>query len=387
MNDFGSRLKRLRKEKKLSQSELANKLGYCRSTIANYEQNKRLPSVEILLDIADYFNVSLDYLMERTNIRNTLERQFNNKNSSILLLLDPDTGKIIDCNATALSFYGYDKEELLSKTVYDINPLPNKEIYKNIKKTINVEKNLIYSQHQLSNGDIKDVIITTNLVIINDSTYIGAVITDVTGLEQQETELHNKINDFLNSISEVIGYHIPYKKHHGKNVAKLSIAIGNKMGLSPEEITGIRYASLLHDIGLLSVPPRILNKPDDLTKNEINIIKEHPTEAHKMLSTVDFTRPVAEIIYQHHERLDGTGYPQGLSDKKILLEAKILAVADVVEAMNSQRPHRDEHNIEFVLKEIKDKAGKKFDRDVVNICIDLFEDKGFDFHIDDVNII
>ena len=379
MIDFGSRLKKLRKEDKLSQSKLADKLGYCRSTIANYEQNSRLPSVEILMDIADYFDVSLDYLMERTNIRSTLENTYSNKPSSIFIIINPDTGKIIDYNTAALAFFGYSKDKLLSKTIFDLSMLARETVSRELKKTLKEEKNIFHSPQRLSSGEIKDVKITTNLVIINNSPFIGALMTDITGQCEKVAVLHKKIDSFIKSISKIIRYHIPYKKHHCKNVAQLSIAIGNKLGLSPEEICGIRYAALLHDIGLLSVPPRILNKPDKLTQNEINIIKEHPTEGSQILKEVNFSRPVAEIISQHHERIDGSGYPLGLPGRKILLEAKIIAVADVVEAITSQRPHREKQSIKIALAEIKDKSGKKFDKDIVNICVDLFENKGFEF--------
>jgi putative nucleotidyltransferase with HDIG domain len=157
------------------------------------------------------------------------------------------------------------------------------------------------------------------------------------------------------------------------------MAIAEKMQLDPERVDTLRLAALVHDVGKIQVPSEILNKPGKLSDLEMSLIKEHPTAGWKLFRDIEFTHPLAEIIYQHHERLDGSGYPRGLKNGEILLEAKILAVADVVEAMSSHRPYRQALGIDAALEEIEKNAGKLYDPEVVKNCIKLFREDGFAF--------
>jgi HD-GYP domain-containing protein (c-di-GMP phosphodiesterase class II) len=136
-------------------------------------------------------------------------------------------------------------------------------------------------------------------------------------------------------------------------------------------------AGLIHDIGKINVPAEILNKSGRISDTEFNIIKIHPQAGHDLLKEIEFPWPVAQIVLQHHERLDGSGYPQGLRGEEIMLEARILAVADVVEAMASHRPYRSALGIEVALEEIKKNRGIYYDPDVVDVCARLFTEKGF----------
>ncbi|MCR4433696.1 MAG: HD domain-containing protein, partial [Caldiserica bacterium] len=145
-------------------------------------------------------------------------------------------------------------------------------------------------------------------------------------------------------------------------------------------IKGLRYAALLHDLGKLGIPLEILSKPGKLNEMEFNLIKIHPQISYSILKNIPFPWPVAEIAYEHHERLNGSGYPRGLKGEEILLEARILGVADVVEAMSSHRPYRPALGIEEALKEIESKKGKLYDPEVVDACLRLFKEKGFALH-------
>jgi PAS domain S-box-containing protein len=213
MTEFGSRLKSLRKEINLSQAELANKFGYSRSTIANYEQNVRLPSIKILVKMADYFDVSVDYLLGRSNIRTTFRNYFEKNSVCNLLLVNPKTGKIIDYNPSALSYYGYTKEKLLSKSIFDINILSNDKIRDKMDKAIAEKMKVFHTKHQLSNGQIRDVEITVNLITAGIKPFLAVIVTDLSHLNNSEKDCKESLDDFFDSMSEIISYSIPYKKN------------------------------------------------------------------------------------------------------------------------------------------------------------------------------
>jgi PAS domain S-box-containing protein/putative nucleotidyltransferase with HDIG domain len=171
----------------------------------------------------------------------------------------------------------------------------------------------------------------------------------------------------------------PYTAGHQKRVTYLACAIAEEMGLPEEKIEGIRVAGFLHDLGKISVPVDILNKPGQLLDVEFELIKTHPNVGYDILKGIEFPWPIADIVVQHHERVDGSGYPAGLSGKDLLIEAKILAVADVVEAMSSHRPYRPALGIEAALEEITIMSGTHFDPGVVAACVKLIIEDRFDF--------
>lgn len=171
----------------------------------------------------------------------------------------------------------------------------------------------------------------------------------------------------------------PYTAGHQQRVARLATAIAEKMGLSAERIEGVHFGSLIHDVGKISIPAEILSKPGRLTEIEFMLIKTHPQAGYNILKSIDFPWPVARMILQHHERLDGTGYPDALKGDEIILEARILIVADVVEAMSSHRPYRPGLGVEAALEEIERGRGLHYDPQVVDACIQLFQSKTFDF--------
>jgi putative nucleotidyltransferase with HDIG domain len=168
----------------------------------------------------------------------------------------------------------------------------------------------------------------------------------------------------------------PYTAGHQEQVSKIACAIAREMGMTPDRIEGLRIAGLLHDIGKIYVPSDILTKPSKLTLHEFGIIKAHPEAGYDILKGIQFPWPVARMVLQHHERLDGSGYPNGLTGEQILPEAKILAVADVVEAMSSHRPYRPALGMGKAIAEIYQHRGTVYDPEVVDACLQLF-DKGF----------
>jgi putative two-component system response regulator len=173
---------------------------------------------------------------------------------------------------------------------------------------------------------------------------------------------------FVNSISLLTESQDPYTAGHQKKVSEIAGRIAQEMGLPGDMIEGIRVAGMVHDMGKMSVPAEIVNKPAALTPFEFSIIKEHPQKAYGILKGIDFPWPVAEIVLQHHERLDGSGYPQGLKGNEIKIEALVLAVADVVEAISSRRPYRSGLGIEAALDEIDKNKGVIYDSEVAEAC-------------------
>jgi PAS domain S-box-containing protein/putative nucleotidyltransferase with HDIG domain len=171
----------------------------------------------------------------------------------------------------------------------------------------------------------------------------------------------------------------PYTAGHQRQVAQLAGDIAQEMGFSAERVEGMRVLGCLHDIGKIAIPAEILSKPGRLSPLEFTLIKDHPRVGYEIIKDIDFPFPLAEGILQHHERLNGSGYPQGISGPDILLEAKILGVADVVEAMASHRPYRRSLGIDRALEEISRNRGILYDPEVVDICLNLFHEKGFSF--------
>ena len=171
----------------------------------------------------------------------------------------------------------------------------------------------------------------------------------------------------------------PYTAGHQRQVAQLAGAIAQEMGFSAERVEGMRVLGCLHDIGKIAIPAEILSKPGRLSPMEFTLIKDHPRVGYEIIKDIDFPFPLAEGILQHHERLNGSGYPQGISGSDIIPEARILGVADVVEAMASHRPYRRSLGIDQALEEISRNRGILYDPEVVDICLKLFNEKGFSF--------
>ncbi|HZL64631.1 MAG TPA: PAS domain S-box protein [Thermoleophilia bacterium] len=214
---------------------------------------------------------------------------------------------------------------------------------------------------------------------------VGGISLDVTGQMLAEEEVRRKAEQLRRTVEgtvlamgHVVESRDPYTAGHERRVAELAEAISATMGMDDEEVDGVRLAGLIHDIGKIAVPAEILSKPGRLSEVEFNLIKQHARAGYEIIEAVEFSQPVADMVLQHHERLDGSGYPQGLTEAQILPQAKVLAVADVAEAMSSHRPYRPALGMDAALEELKQGAGVKFDAGVVAACVELVE-KGFSF--------
>jgi HD-GYP domain-containing protein (c-di-GMP phosphodiesterase class II)/DNA-binding LacI/PurR family transcriptional regulator len=196
---------------------------------------------------------------------------------------------------------------------------------------------------------------------------------------QTLVELRRVMGGMIQTLAMTVETRDPYTAGHQKRVADLARTIATRLGLAKDVIEGVRLAAIVHDLGKITVPSEILNKSGKLMREEFELIKLHPQAAHDILKTVDFPWPIADIVHQHHERMNGSGYPRGLSGDSITMEARILAVADVAEAMASRRPYREAVGIEEAMKEIRKGRGILYDADAADACLDLFESKGYRF--------
>ena len=235
-------------------------------------------------------------------------------------------------------------------------------------------------------GKIRNTILSVGMIPGSKKSIVS--INDITERKQAEEKLresHQKlkktIDAIIDTMSRVIEVKDPYTAGHQQRVSQLATAIAKELNFSPDKIEGIRIASLIHDIGKISVPAEIMSKTTKLTDIEFSLIKGHSQIGYDILKSIDFSYPIAEIILQHHERINGSGYPNHIKGDKILLEAKIIGVADVVEAMSSHRPYRPALGTDKALEEISKNRSILYDPKVVDACLRLFRERGFKFEI------
>jgi PAS domain S-box-containing protein len=198
-------------------------------------------------------------------------------------------------------------------------------------------------------------------------------------LKQSLEKIQTALDSTIQAISKIVESRDPYTAGHQERVARLAVAIASKMDLSEDLIASIRLAATLHDVGKINVPAEILSRPRLLNNIEMGMIRMHPEIGYGILASIEFPYPVAQIVLQHHEKMDGSGYPAGLKGENIRLEARILVVADVVEAMATHRPYRPSLGLEKTLEEISLHKGILYDETIVNTCLELFAEKSFTF--------
>lgn len=303
------------------------------------------------------------------------------KNStSIMFMINQATGEILDINPSAQAFYGYRKKDFLEMKIQDISIGDGDQILKQINEHIESRSTSPqWFKHRLASGAIRDVDVYTTPILSEDNLVFFFIVHDITEKKELEEKLNEKVYSIVKTLAKVIELRDPYTAGHQEKVAKLTVAIAKEMGFSKERIKVLEFAALLHDIGKIEIPAEILSKPNKLTNIEFSLIKEHSRRGYEILKEVNFDEPIADFVLQHHEKLDGSGYPDGITKDDIFMEARIIAVADVVEAISSHRPYRPSLGIERALEEIKKYKGTKYDEEVVSICLELFLEKNFKF--------
>ena len=304
--------------------------------------------------------------------------------------LNPD-GVITSVNETELRMLGYDKDDMVGRPIFDFIEASQREEaqLRFLRKIAGKETTKSGNRTYLRSDGSRIVVSLDDVLEYNERHEVTAVRTtmvDVTRQRQIEDELKNSfsklkktMDDAMRVITRLVEMRDPYTAGHQVRVAQLACAIAKELGLPEDSIERIRIAGLLHDLGKINVPIEILSKPGKISESEFNIIKIHPSIGYEILKEMDFPYPVAETVLQHHERIDGKGYPYGLTGKDILLEAKIIMVSDVVEAMSSHRPYRASKGMKEALKEITKNKGKLYDIKVAKACLGVFNKKIFAF--------
>lgn len=313
-------------------------------------------------------------------VENSTNLFFSHTPDNIITYMSPQSMKFIDCDP---------QEAMVNWTSFLTDHSVNAEGVLCTQRAIETGKIQQAYELELIGKKGRKIWVQVNEtpVVINGATVmvVGA-LTDITGRKKVEEELKKSyerlkrtLNETVNALSVTVEIRDPYTAGHQRRVSQLACAIAMEMGLTGEKIEGVRVAGILHDIGKIYVPPEILNKPGKITDIELMLIKTHPKVGYDILKKIVFDWPVAKTMLQHHERIDGSGYPFGLIAGDIIMEARILAVADVVEAMSSHRPYRTALGIEAALIEIERYKNVFYDGSVVGVCLKLIQEKRFSF--------
>jgi len=303
-----------------------------------------------------------------------------------ILLLEKREGKITHINPAAEKMLGYTKKECIGNKLHDVGFVFDMDDFQTTIQKLNENGIINYTDVPVTtkSGQHMD----TDIYLVDKTTLVQCNIRDIADRKLAEEELERTMEKLKKSLigtiqamSLMVETRDPYTAGHQRRVSNLARTIAQEMGLSNDTVDTIRIAGTIHDIGKISIPADILSKPGKLKDTELNLIKDHSQTGYDILKDVELPYPIAEVAYQHHERLDGSGYPQGLKGEQILLEARIISVADVVEAMSSHRPYRPGLGIDVALEEIEKNKGILYDEQVVDMCIKLFREKGFEFEL------
>ena len=297
-------------------------------------------------------------------------------------------GKIFHINSKLFITLDYDEDEFNSKSIYDIYSGWDEDKTKNIFEYLNyTNRQTFQSSFIRKSGEIIPVKVKNTRIVYCGCDAILSISHDITidlDLERTEREksriLRENLGGVILAIANAVEVRDSYTAGHQQRVSNLARKIANHMGLSPNKIEGIRIAASIHDIGKIAIPSDILNKSHHLMDVEFELIKHHTNIGFQILSTIEFPWPVAAIILQHHEYIDGSGYPLGLEGSMMLIESKVVCVADVVEAMSTHRPYRPALGIKAAIEEINKYKGIRFDPEVVDACTELYRNGDIDFN-------
>lgn len=367
-------------EKTLQRAKLTEPFGYI---IKPFNEKELQTSIEIALY---KYQMETEHREKERWLSTVLE------NIGDAVIATDKEGKVTFMNPLAEKLTGWRQEEVSHTHLKRIFRIKSEKSYKSLKLSLEevIAGKKVFLPNQVylvSKRGTRTPIDLRMVSLSNDRREAAGIIltfTDISHRKKTEQELKlswKKLQEALEATVQALAFTIetrdPYTAGHQRRVTKLACAIAEVMNLPEDRIEGLRMAGALHDIGKISVPAEILSKPGPISDVEFNVIKTHPQWGYEILKNIEFPWPIAQIVHQHHERMNGSGYPCGLKKEKILLEARILAVSDVVEAMATHRPYHPAQPIEVALDEISKNKGKLFDPDVVEACVRVFKEKGF----------
>lgn len=300
-------------------------------------------------------------------------------------------GFILSCNTAALDITGYSKEEIVGKHFTKLGFLHAGNISKYAKIFTEMVRsgtcsNIEIKAHRKDGSSIWLKVRVSPLKAAGIIEGLQIVARDITqdkiaekDLKRNYAKLQKAMTNTIKAMALTVEMKDPYTAGHQQRVSKIAVAIAKKMGISVDRIYGIKLAGVVHDIGKIYVAAEILSKPGPITEAEFNIIKLHPRVGYDILKNIDFPWPIAKAVLQHHERINGSGYPSGLVGEEICLEARILAVADVIEAMAADRPYRPALGIDAAVEEVVNNKGILYDPQAVSACAKVLKKKQFRF--------
>ena len=336
-----------------------------------------------------------DLLQGEKNLRqtNAFLRSILESSSAISIMSTDLNSNLLYWNKGAENMFGYRAEEIVNRRKISI--LYNSE--KKTKKVIERARDFIMT-HKKGTGCVVSEVTKTGRRLWLSLTLtprfdekrriigILGIGEDITERKEAEEKLrvslekrHQALIGIIHAMAATVEVRDPYTAGHQRRVASLARAIAEEMGLPQKRLEGIYMAGVIHDIGKIYIPAEILTRPGQLTDKEFNLIKDHAQVGYNLLKDIEFPWPIAQVALQHHERINGSGYPQGFKKNKIILEARIIAVADVVETMSTHRPYRAALGLDKALAEIKKNRGVLYDSRVVDACIKVFKKKEFRF--------
>lgn len=355
---------------------------YQRADAIKDESGKIIGLIGIETDITERKQMEHQLQASESNFRHSLDE------SPLGVRISTLEGETIYANRAILDIYEYENIEELKRTSIKERYTPESyaEFQERKKKRLNGETGP--SEYEISiirkNGAIRNLQVFRKEIFWNGKKQSQVIYQDITERKQAEEKLQKTLETLKKAVGTTIHVLVsvlesrdPYTAGHQSRSADLACAIATEMGLSQDQIEGIRMAGSIHDIGKLAIPAEILSKPTKLTDLEFSLVKEHSQSGYDMLKDVESPWPLADIVGQHHERINGTGYPKQLKGNDILVEARIMAVADVVEAMASHRPYRASLGLAAALEEIEKNKGILYDETVVDACLTLFRKNGY----------
>lgn len=297
-----------------------------------------------------------------------------------------DRGLVLDVNQRFCEQFGLERDDLVDKNLFDLSILPADSIADIANKIKTGFEGLYQTRGLKPDGKTFPIEVYAKPAKTGDRTVRVAAVRDLTHMYEVESDIARSGQDlktsFVNTVrvlSNTLEKRDPYTAGHQTKVAKLSVAIGKKLKMSDEDVFGIEMGALVHDLGKIAVPTSLLSKPSRLTKIEFMLIQTHSAQGFEILTDLNLPWPIERMAHEHHERIDGSGYPLGLANGEICEAARIIAVADMVEAISAHRPYRAALGMQVALAQVSKEKGKTLDRDVVDACTACILEDDFSF--------